>query len=1130
MSTPSCYCPDSRWTLSISHCEDGGVNGALFNNQLKCVKLVFKDADADYVELDNAFCVWRFCSFPRDNVEIFEPEQIWANEFLRWSGGVANIKVAHSQPMKSRRSFQFWRGSSRFASMAAVAFALVAQLGVAAPGDFLIERWDTASGLPHNTVRAIEQTPDGYLWLGTENGLARFDGVRFENFGRENTPVLQDPNVQFLQTDVGGTLWLGTGNRLYNWDGRRLAAQDWPVAVGDQPDRLLISRTNEVFFFTIQGCLVHGQRQPGGGWRWTSSLAAGPCMFAADAGGNIWRLTLGGKLWQMHGLEAQRVQISQSAGMINQMTTDALGRVWLGTEHQLLVQKGGRFQAENPPAGKSSFAVTGIFPTRNGALWVVGDDHLWKWQDGQWKLGEDTWLVRQPLRLLLEDRAGSLWFSQYGHGLLRLERDGTLLALTQRNGLPGDLVRSFFQDREGNLWAGIDRGGLVRLRAKQFQALGEDDGLSNPVALGVCEDAAGAIWAPTYGGGVNRWADGKFSRFDFGPDGSPGYVFTAFPDREGRLWVGTRDNGVFVRQTGDFFCQVSTNEISAPVRAIFQDRAGVIWLGSGAGVYRWSAGQLERFASDTELAHADVRGFAEDAAGAIWIATHGNGLHCFKAGRELELHTVDGLPNEYVRSLFAEPDGTVWVGMYGGGLLRWKNGRLARAAPLKDLPDDVICHLEDDGAGWLWIGTHHGLFRVTKADLNAFADGRQKSVFCIVYDKHDGLPAVEFSGGVQPAGWRAHDGRLWFATDSGLVSLQPGAVTVNPLPPPVAVESMLVNGELFASSLDKGDLVHDLRQPLRVPAGRTQFEFRFTALSFTAPENVRFQYRLDGLEENWIDAGMSRVATYNYLPPGQYHFRVRAANNDGVWNEDGAAVIFELRPHFWQQWWFRTVIAAAVIGLAWLAYSLRMARLRELERLRLRIARDLHDDVGANLASVALIAEAMEKQPAFGDPADLRRIAIHTIDSLRDIVWFIDPARDRLGDLVARMRDTAPQLLAGIKYSFEATVPNPEINLPPVYRRNVFPIFKETLHNIASHARAGRVVITLDCREGVLRLKVRDDGVGFDEGTIIPGNGLRNLRRRAAEMHGEVRLETAPGAGTTVEFQAPFPRMRGFHF
>ena len=1008
---------------------------------------------------------------------------------------------------------------------------LTAGASAAAPGEFLIQKWDTASGLPHNTVRAIAQTPDGYLWLGTENGLARFDGVRFENFARENTPVLQDPNVQFLQTDTGGTLWVGTGSRIYAWDGRRLAAQNWPVAANDQPGRLLVARTNEVFFSTVQGCLVRGRQLPSGDWEWKSSPPVGPCTFVVDASGEIWRLTLGGKLWRMNGLGAERVEIPEASGLIIQMTADAAGRVWLGTDRELLAQTGEGFQAVTPPSNQKNFSVTDIYPTRAGAIWVVADEHLWKWQGGDWRLDAGAWPARLPsLRPLIEDHDGNLWFTHYGHGLLRLDSNGGVLALTARNGLPGDLVRSLFQDREGNLWVGIDRGGLVKLRAKLFQTLGTDDGLSDPVTLSVCKDSAGAIWTTTYGGGLNRWANGKFTRADFGPDGSPGYVFTVFPDRENRLWVGTRENGVFIGEASEFRHPFPPNAIAAAVRAIFQDRSGTVWLGSSDGVFKWHAGQLEHFAADTELAHADVRGFAEDTDGALWIATHGNGVHRFQAGKHIALHVADGLPNEYVRSLFADNRGSVWLGMYGGGLLRWKNGGLRPAASRRDLPDDVICHIEEDGASRLWIGTHHGLFCAAEADLNAFANGRQKSVFCILYDKQDGLPSAEFSGGIQPAGWRARDGRLWFATDNGLISLQPAAVTVNPLAPPVVVESLLVDGELFASSLDEGAAIADLRHRLRIPAGRTQFEFHFTALSYAAPENVRFQYQLNGLEKNWIDAGMNRAATYNYLPPGTYQFHVRAANNDGVWNETGATVTFELLPHFWQRWWFRAAMAAAVIGVVWLAYDRRMARLRELERLRLRIARDLHDDVGANLASLALIAEAMEKQPSFGDPADLKHIALQTIDALRDIVWFIDPARDRLGDLMTRMRDTAPLLLTGIKFDFEVIVSNPDLNLPPAFRRNVFPIFKEALHNAASHGRATRVGITLDCRNGVLRLRVEDDGIGFEEAKIIPGNGLRNLRRRAAEMNGEVRIQTAPGRGTAVEFEAPFPRTRGFHF
>ena len=854
-------------------------------------------------------------------------------------------------------------------------------------------------------------------------------------------------------------------------------------------------------------------------------------MFAVDAHENFWRVTLGGHLWRMNGAEAEPMPIPEDAGQINKLVSDVASHVWLATEHGLLKLMDGKFSAVPLPPGEADFSVTEIFPMCDGSLWVVANGDLWKFQNDAWQSKAGAWPTRlSALWKLVNDREGNAWFSRFGIGLVRLATDGQIQILNAHDGLPSDLVRCLYQDREGNLWVGLDRGGLVRLRKKQFRVLGQEDGLSDPVVMGVCEDAAGAIWASTFGGGLNRWADGKFTRFNLGADDSPGYVFSVFPDRAGRLWVGTRDNGIFIRENGEFVRPFSTNEILLPTRAIFQDRAGTVWLGSGAGVFCWRDERLKSFAADTEIARADVRAIAEAADGAIWIGTHGSGLHRFQRGEHTAFHVADGLPNEFVRSLCADQDGTLWIGLYGGGVFRWKDGHLSRAAPAKDLPDDVICQFEDDGQGRLWISSHHGLFRVAKADLHAYADGRQKNVACISYGKSDGLSALEFSGGLQPAGWRGRDGRLWFGTDNGLISLQPSAITINSLPPPVAVESLLVDGELFASSRKISANVFDLGQSLRIPAGRTQFEFHYTGLSFTAPDKVRFQYRLEGLQKDWVEAGVNRSVAYNYLPPGEYKFHVRAANNDGVWNETGATVAFELRPHFWQQWWFRILVAVVIVGLVWLAYYVRMARLRELERLRLRIARDLHDDVGANLASLALIAEAMEKQPTFGDPADLRRIALHTIDSLRDIVWFIDPARDNLGDLVSRMRDTVPALLTGIKSDFKINVPNPAINLPPAFRRNIFPIFKEALHNASRHAHASRVDIELDCRNGGLRLKIADDGKGFDEKNIIPGNGLRNLRRRAAEMRGAVTIHSAPGAGTTVEFYAPFPQTRGLGF
>jgi signal transduction histidine kinase len=300
-------------------------------------------------------------------------------------------------------------------------------------------------------------------------------------------------------------------------------------------------------------------------------------------------------------------------------------------------------------------------------------------------------------------------------------------------------------------------------------------------------------------------------------------------------------------------------------------------------------------------------------------------------------------------------------------------------------------------------------------------------------------------------------------------------------------------------------------------------------LSFTAPDKVRFQYWLKGLDKDWVDGGMNRSAAYSYLPPGDYEFCVKAANNDGVWNSSGASVSFRVLPEFWQQWWFRGLAAVVAAGAIWTIHLVRVSRLRELERLRLRIARDLHDDVGTNLASVAVMAEVMKTHSSPKDAIELRRLALGTIDSLRDIVWLLDSGHDTLGDLVARMRDMAGKLLPGVQMDFSARVPNPGVHLPPKFRRNMLPIFKEALHSVAAHSQASGIQIVLDCDPRRLNLKVTDNGIGFVESGITPGNGLRNLRTRAAELKGAVEIRSRTGTGTTVVLEVPLTRMRGLN-
>jgi signal transduction histidine kinase len=451
------------------------------------------------------------------------------------------------------------------------------------------------------------------------------------------------------------------------------------------------------------------------------------------------------------------------------------------------------------------------------------------------------------------------------------------------------------------------------------------------------------------------------------------------------------------------------------------------------------------------------------------------------------------------------------------------------------LADDVICFMTEDNHGQFWFGSGGGVFRVAKSELKRYVPGSGEKLRCFGYTKADGLPSLECSSGCQPAGCKTRDGRLWFPTVNGLAMVDPESVPFNPLPPPVVIEEVMVEGESQgppSPGVPQGDSAErptgvGRAKPgaLTVPPGKQRFEFHFTGLSFTAPEKVKFKYRLEGLEKEWVEAGERRSALYSFLQPGNYTFRVLACNNDGVWNEAGATLALIVLPHFWQTSWFRIVVVATGLLLLAAAYELRLASERRLTRLRLRIARDLHDEVGSNLGSIALLSEVMPKAPT-GSPeevSEIRRIAVQTIESLRDIVWFLDPAGDNLAELILRMKEVSRTLLPGIPCDFQAAGETAAVVPSLEFRRNIFPIFKEILHNIAKHARASRVTISVKVTAREFQMKVHDNGIGFDEATVRKGNGLKNLRRRTADLRGALEFQSQPGSGTTVVLTSPIP-------
>ncbi len=962
--------------------------------------------------------------------------------------------------------------------------------------------WTAEEGLPQNSVTSIVQTGDGYLWAGTFNGLARFDGVQFKVLEPGNTPSLPSAAIVSLFENPQGNLWMGT-------------------VEGDIAQRC--------------GELVTGYRQSDRG---VDSRA--PRAFAQAPDGSLLMLTFDWQLMRFAGGKFSLVSTNWGlqGRQVFGLAGDSVGQVWIGTDGELALWRNGDFVAVWNQKDESGFGVSWLAPSRAGGCWTVSNGRVRRFADGNW-VAEAGVCPRSKAIVdsMCEGHRGQVWVATYGNGLFCFETNGTMQRFSVTNGLPSDFVRCVYQDREGNIWVGTEGGGLARLKPSIFRSYDRKAGLSGECVLSVCEGDEGEVWIGTNGDGINRVKDGAIRQYGTEQGLTNEFVWSVYQDRNKRVWAGTWGGGLF-RLEGERFVSVAGARVPLVVCALYEDSKGGLWLGQQRAepvVMQLCADKPVPLPLPTTNLRADVRAVAEDRAGNLWIGTYDDGLYRVKDRQISRFGISEGLKSDRIRALYADPEGALWVGTSRGGLSRLKEGRFVAFTARDGLVDDFIMHIEEDRHKNLWCSTAvRGVFRVDKDELDRVARGESKTIRCFSYTRADGLPSLECTGGCQPSGCKTWDGRLWFPTVAGLAVVDPEAVPVNPLPPPVIIEEVVLEEGKARNSIfpsREGARTGDRTQgrdsgdsaSLRVPPGKRRFEFRYTGLSFTAPEKVRFKYKLEGLEEDWVDAGTKREAHYGYLLPGRYTFRVQACNNDGVWNESGASLAMIILPQFWQTGWFRAAAVGLVLLLFVAGYELRLAAERRLTRLRLRIARDLHDEVGSNLGSIVLLGEVLQRQSE-GPPeevSEIRRVATQTVESLRDIVWFLDPASDNIAEMVLRMKECTRIMLPGIPFEFLSNVQGGVGKASLELRRNLFPMFKEILHNAARHARATRVEISVEVNARQLVVRVRDNGIGFDEVRVRHGNGLKNLRRRAADLEGKIEITSRAGGGTAVTLRAP---------
>ncbi len=948
--------------------------------------------------------------------------------------------------------------------------------------EFSREAWLTENGLPQNTVHDIAQTLDGYIWIATDEGLARFDGLSFTVFDKQNTPQLKDGDIHALLADGQGSLWVCTTNGLLRLsEGKFLS---WTTREGlpsDDVQSIYEDREGNIWVGTPDGLT---QFKEGRFSTWTTK----------------------------DGLVSNDVKA---------LFEDRESALWVGTSDGLSRFEAGKFTNYTAPDGLASNSVAAISEDKDGRLWVGTFHGLSSLNDGRFTTySVKDGLPNERITALRVDREGNLWAGTAG-GLSRFE-DGRFTAFKAQDELSRSVILAIFEDRESSLWVGTESGGLHFLKDRKFTTYTTGDGLTNDLVKSVYEDHLGQIWIGTYGGGLNLLKDGKIARSYTTRDGlASNIVLALFEDRDGNLWVGTPD-GLNRFKDGRFITYTSADGLANDfIRSIYADKNANLWIGTRGGLTRLRDGVFTIYTTEDGLPDDFVGTVYEDSQGNVWIGTL-RGLSKFRDGKFTTLSTRDGLSSDVVISLHEDRTGSLWIGTNGGGLNRLKDGRLTAYTTHDGLLEDVVYSIMEDGQDNLWLSGNKGIYRIAKKQLDDLADKRMSFLSPISYGTADGMTTREGSGGGHPSGWESRDGRLWFSTTKGVAMIDPAKVKLNEQPPGVVIEQVRVDDELVTPY-----------QKLELQPGKTRFDFYYTGLSFIAPAKVKFKYKLEGFDKDWIDGGTRRVAYYTNLPPGEYRFRVMAANNDGVWNETGTAFNFYLRPHVYQTYWFYALSALVIALLTWQLYRLRVRQVKRrfaaVLAERNRIAREIHDNLAQDILGISLQLELVSRtmpKEAEAPKAHLDRARIlvrNSINEARRYVWDLRSQALEQNDLPTALTETARRLTAETSTQAQVQVSGTFRPLPQLVESNLLRIGQEAINNAVKHARADRILVNLKFDNRHVQLSIRDNGRGFDaEQQTKNGHfGLVGMRERADQMGGTLFIRSLLDEGTEVTVDVP---------
>ena len=954
------------------------------------------------------------------------------------------------------------------------------------------DSWTTDQGLPQNSVNDILQTRDGYLWLATNGGLVRFDGVRFVTFDR-STDGIRSQRISALHEDRDGTLWAGTGDgMLVRYSGGRFRTY---TANDGLPD-------------------------------------AGAIRIDESADGRLW-ITWLGVVTQFDGRTFKNLTPSDFAHQVHVPPIDQYRDAWWAHAPEgLRALVHGQLRTFDIAPALADSSIWGVRADRCAQLWISttagafikaavdGRVEHYAVEDGDAAARSNGWF--------LGDCGPHVWFVD-ARGNVSRYRQGRREPL----GLSG--VAATFVDTEGSAWFGTVASGLYRLREDAFVVHRLGDEPQDNFAYTVAEDRSGTIWIGS--GGLKSYRDARIQSHIRASRNSDAIVTAIYEDRSGTLWIGMSDGLRYLRDGRVVPYDPGSAFPQGAVRAILHDRAGRFWFGTDRGVVTTHDGAFRRYTTTDGLSDDRVTALFEDRAGALWIGGY-QGVTRFRDGAFTAWTEREGLIGNQIRAFYEDPDGVLWIGTYDGGLYRLAGDRLTRYTKSQGLYDNGVFQILDDAEGYLWMGSNRGISRVSRRELNEIAEGRRRFTTPVVFGTRDGLVSAEVNGGTQPSGLRASDGKLWFPTMAGVAVVDPASINRSLPPPRALIEEVRIDHEDVNGTSET-----------RIPANASLVEIRYTAPTFRHPEHIRFRYRLVGLDDTWTEAGTQRTATLQRVPPGRYRFEVMAGSPDGGWSARSASLAVVVLPPFWRTWWFLSLAFAAAASMVIAVHESRVRRLRRLhalqqafsqelldsqERDRRRIAHEMHDSLGHHAAMIKTRAQAAAEVPIDAQRVGLElneitALATQLRDEMHGIAYGLHPCQLEIIGLSKTIANLVLRAAAAGHTEMSAEITSIDHVFPGDSGIHVYRIVQEAVSNILEHSRATCATVAIALEGGDVQIRIVDNGSGFcsDRSTDQRGNGhgfgLLGLRERALILGGTVQINSSPH-GTTILVTLPAAR------